>query len=74
MRTNSPPVDVVLRPRTLVPHGICETQTEILDRLQQLEADDRIDELDVDVWGASIGSPKRSIGIRHTYAKRSLNH
>lgn len=56
MITNPRSVRVVLRLRTLAPHGISKTQTEIIDRLQWLEADDRIAELDIDVWGGSIGS------------------
>lgn len=60
MNTNTNPnprsIRVVLRLRTLAPHGINKTQTEIIDQLQWFEADDRIAELDIDVWGGSIAS------------------
>lgn len=55
MRPNPRPVRTVLWLRTLAPHGINETQTEVIDRLRQLEADGRIAGLDVGVWGASMG-------------------
>lgn len=55
MRPNPRPIRAVLRLRTLAPHGINETQTEVIDRLQRLEADGRIAGFDVDVWGASMG-------------------
>lgn len=55
MRPNPRPIRAVLRLRTLAPHGINETQTEVIDRLRRLEEDGRIAGLDVDVWGASMG-------------------
>lgn len=46
----------VVRLRTLGPSGLNPPQTRVVDRLRTLaEEDDSIDELDVDVWGASMG-------------------
>lgn len=73
MNTNSTPVCVVLRLRTLAPHGIGEIQTAIVDRLRRLEADGRIAELDVDVWGTSAGIAPRAdpdpAGVHETVAE-----
>lgn len=70
MNVNSSPVRAVLRLRALAPHGINGTQTGIIDRLQQLEADGRIDELDIGVWGRSIGinraAERDPSGVRET--------
>jgi hypothetical protein len=41
--------------RTLGPTGLNPPQTEVLDHLQMLTEDGPIDELDVDVWGTSMG-------------------
>lgn len=46
---------VVLRLRTLVPSGISPVQSEIIDQLQKLEAEGIVTELDIDVWGSSMG-------------------
>lgn len=46
---------VVLWLRSLAPHGTNETQTAVIDRLRRIEADDRIADLDVGVWGRSMG-------------------
>ena len=50
-------VRVVLRLRTLSPAGLNPPQTEVLDRLRTLteEKDMPVTELDVDVWGTSMG-------------------
>lgn len=48
-------VRAVLRLRTMGPSGLNPPQTEIIDRLQTLSEDGPITDLDVDVWGASIG-------------------
>ena len=50
-------VRVVLRFRTLGPSGLNPPQTEVLDRLQTLSEneDGPVTELDVDIWGASMG-------------------
>lgn len=51
------PVRAVLRLRTLGPSGLNPPQTEVIDRLQTLteNEDNSIADLDVDVWGASMG-------------------
>lgn len=51
-------VRAVLRVRTLAPYGFSETQTEIMDRLQTLREDGPITELDIDVWGATMGADR----------------
>lgn len=48
-------IRAVLRLRTLGPSGLNPPQTEIVDRLRTLTEDGPIDDLDVDVWGASMG-------------------
>ena len=50
-------VRAVLRLRTLGPSGLNPPQTEVIDRLQMLteNEDNSIADLDVDVWGASMG-------------------
>jgi hypothetical protein len=48
-------VRVVLRLRTLVPQGISPIQSDVIDRLQTLGDEGSISELDVDVWGSSMG-------------------
>jgi hypothetical protein len=61
-------VRAVLRVRTLAPHGISETQTEIIERLRTLREDGAIIELDIDVWGPSmrVAHPNdRSQSIEH---------
>ncbi len=53
----SPTSDVraVLRLRTQAPHGLNETQADVIDRLQVLSENGTITELDVDVWGSTMG-------------------
>ncbi len=50
-------VQVVLRFRTLGPSGLNPPQIKVLDRLQTLSEDEDgpVTELDVDIWGASMG-------------------
>ncbi|WP_390193812.1 HTH domain-containing protein [Halalkalicoccus salilacus] len=50
-------VRVALRFRTLGPSGLNPPQIKVLDRLQTLSEDEDgpVTELDVDIWGASIG-------------------
>lgn len=48
-------IRAVLRLRTLGPTGLNPPQTEVLDHLQTLNEDGPIDELDVDVWGGTMG-------------------
>lgn len=49
------PVRAVLRLRTLGPAGLNPPQTEVLEHLQTLTEEGPIDELDVDVWGGTMG-------------------
>lgn len=70
---NPNPARAVLRVRSLAPHGINGTQTEIIERLQRLDTDGSISELDVDVWGTSMGMG-RAVGrnpsdVRETIAE-----
>lgn len=53
MTSDSP--RVVLRLRTLVPSGISPVQSEVIDQLQKLKAEGIVAELDIDVWGSSMG-------------------
>lgn len=73
MKPNPRPLHAVLRLRTLAPHGINETQIEVVGRLRRLEADGRIADLDVDVWGASMGmihtTDRGLSGVRETVAE-----
>lgn len=73
MNTNPGAVRAVLRLRSLAPHGINGTQTAIIDRLRRIEADGRIAELDVDVWGGSIGIHRTAdqdpAGVHETVAE-----
>jgi hypothetical protein len=48
-------VRAVVRLRTLGPTGLNPPQIEVLDHLQTLTEDGPIDELDVDVWGGTMG-------------------
>lgn len=50
------PVRAVVRVRTLGPNGLNPPQIEVIDRLQTLADGGPIDELDIDVWGPSMGS------------------
>jgi hypothetical protein len=52
---NPDAVRTVVRVRTLGPSGLNPPQTEVIDRLQALTEDGPIAELDVNVWGASMG-------------------
>lgn len=45
----------VVRVRTLGPSGLNQPQIEVINRLQTLTEEGTIAELDVDVWGASMG-------------------
>lgn len=45
----------VLRLRTLVPTGINPVQRDVIDQLQQLQNKGVITELDIDIWGSSMG-------------------
>lgn len=49
-------VRAVVRVRTLAPSGLNPVQIEVIDRLQTLTEDGPIVELDVDVWGATMGT------------------
>lgn len=53
MTADSP--HAVLRLRTLVPSGISPVQSEVINQLQKLEAKGIVAELDIDVWGLSMG-------------------
>ena len=55
MTMNDDSIRVVLRLRTLGPSGLNPPQTEVLGRLRTLAEDGPIADLDVDVWGASMG-------------------
>lgn len=55
MTMNADSVRAVLRLRTLGPAGLNPPQTEVLDHLQTLTEEGPIDELDVDVWGGTMG-------------------
>jgi hypothetical protein len=55
MTMSADSVQAVVRLRTLGPTGLNPPQTEVLDHLQTLTEDGPIDELDVDVWGTSMG-------------------
>lgn len=46
---------VVLRLRTLVPNGISSVQSDVIDQLQELEQEGIVADLDIDVWGSSMG-------------------
>lgn len=48
-------VRAVLRLRTLGPSGLNPPQTEVVDRLRTLAEKGPIADLDVDVWGGSMG-------------------
>jgi hypothetical protein len=48
-------IRAVLRLRTLGPSGLNPPQIEVVDCLRALAEDGSIDDLDVDVWGASMG-------------------
>lgn len=48
-------VQAVLRLRTLGPSGLNPPQIEVIDRLQTLTEDGPITNLDIDVWGGSMG-------------------
>jgi hypothetical protein len=48
-------VRAVLRLRTMAPSGLNPPQIEVVDRLQTLSDDGPIAELDIDIWGASMG-------------------
>lgn len=65
-------VRAVLRLQTLGPSGLNPPQTEVLDHLQTLSEDGPIDELDVDVWGGSMGITQTQdhdpVDIRETVA------
>lgn len=50
------PVRTVVRVRTLGPTGLNPPQIEAIDRLQTLADGSLIDELDIDVWGTSMGT------------------
>jgi hypothetical protein len=50
------PVHAVVRVRTLGPNGLNPPQIEVIDRLQTLADGGPIDELDIDVWGTSMGT------------------
>lgn len=50
------PVRAVVRVRTLGPNGLNPPQIEVIDRLQTLADGGPIDELDIDVWGTSMGT------------------
>lgn len=52
---NPDAVRTVVRVRSLGPSGLNPPQTEVIDRLQALTEDGPIAELDVDVWGTSMG-------------------
>jgi hypothetical protein len=73
MSPNADPVHAVLWLRTLAPYGVGEIQAEVVDRLERLEADGRIDDLDVDVWGKStelVRTADRDSGdVRETVAE-----
>lgn len=66
-------VRAVLRLRTLGPSGLNPPQIEAVDRLQTLSEDGPIGELDVEVWGASMGitqtEDRDPIGTRETVAE-----
>ena len=57
LTANTEPVRAVLRLRTLGPSGLNPPQVEVVDRLQTLSESENspITELDVDVWGTSMG-------------------
>lgn len=48
-------VRVALRFRTLVPQGISPVHSEVIERLQAFSDEGAISELDIDVWGGSMG-------------------
>ncbi|MDL5363096.1 HTH domain-containing protein [Halalkalicoccus sp. NIPERK01] len=54
MSTDS--VRAVVRVRTLGPAGLNPPQIEVINRLQMLADEGPVDELDVDVWGPSMGT------------------
>lgn len=49
------PARAVVRVRTVGPNGLNPPQIEVIDRLQTLADGGLIEELDVDVWGTSMG-------------------
>lgn len=55
MTMNTDSIHAVLRLRTLGPSGLNPPQTEVIDRLRTLAEDGPIADLDVDVWGPSMG-------------------
>ena len=65
-------VRAVVRLRTLGPSGLNPPQIEVIDRLQTLSEDEEspLTDLDVDVWGPSIGITQTAdqdpIGMRDT--------
>lgn len=52
---NADAVRAVVRVRTMGPSGLNPPQTEVIGRLQMLADEDSIADLDIDVWGASMG-------------------
>ncbi|MDL5362232.1 HTH domain-containing protein [Halalkalicoccus sp. NIPERK01] len=64
---------VTLRFRTLGPGGINPVQSRVIDRLQTLGETESVAELDIDVWGPSMGgwSPadRDPTGTRETVAE-----
>lgn len=57
-RTMTMPADsvqAVLRLRTMGPSGLNPPQTAVIDRLQTLTENGPIADLDIDIWGASMG-------------------
>lgn len=70
---NADSIRLVLRLRTLGPSGLNPPQTEVIDRLQRLTEDGPIDDLDVDVWGTSMGLTRTAdrdpVGTSETVAE-----
>jgi hypothetical protein len=65
-------VQAVLRLRTLGPSGLNPPQTAVIDRLQTLTEDGPIADLDIDIWGPSMGITQDDCdpeGARETVAE-----
>lgn len=55
MTRTDDPIRAAVRLRPLDPSGLNPPQTEVIDHLEILTEDGLIDDLDVDIWGPSMG-------------------